>query len=135
MFEPFVTTKDAGKGTGLGLSLTIDILTRHGGSINVESVPGEFAEMRIRLPRIPERCATAAQTADARASPATPDLRLNSLVRRGTKRRNMVAGKLIYSIGCRQPPPDPVHEPFLETFSRHGFPKRRAGMRYGHPAR
>ena len=53
MFEPFVTTKDAGKGTGLGLSLTIDILTRHGGSINVESVPGEFAEMRIRLPENP----------------------------------------------------------------------------------
>ena len=53
MFEPFVTTKDAGKGTGLGLSLTVDILTRHGGSINVESVPGEFAEMQIRLPENP----------------------------------------------------------------------------------
>ena len=54
MFEPFVTTKDTGKGTGLGLSLTADIITRHGGSIKVESVLGEFAEIRIRLPLHPE---------------------------------------------------------------------------------
>lgn len=53
MFEPFVTTKEPGKGTGLGLSLTTDIVTRHGGSIDVESVLGEFAEIRIRLPLNP----------------------------------------------------------------------------------
>ncbi len=53
MFEPFVTTKDTGKGTGLGLSLTVDILTRHGGSIQVESEVGEFAEMRLKLPENP----------------------------------------------------------------------------------
>ena len=53
MFEPFVTTKETGKGTGLGLSLTADIVTRHGGSINVESMLGEFAEIRIRLPLHP----------------------------------------------------------------------------------
>ena len=53
MFEPFVTTKDAGKGTGLGLSLTADILTRHGGAIEVESEIGAFTEMRLRLPLQP----------------------------------------------------------------------------------
>ena len=50
MFEPFVTTKDTGKGTGLGLSLTADIVTRHGGSIDVQSEPGKFARFAIRLP-------------------------------------------------------------------------------------
>ncbi len=53
MFEPFVTTKDAGKGTGLGLSLTADILTRHGGAIEVDSELGDFTEMRLRLPLQP----------------------------------------------------------------------------------
>ncbi len=53
MFEPFVTTKDAGKGTGLGLSLTVDILTRHGGSVEVDSELGAYTEMRLRLPLQP----------------------------------------------------------------------------------
>ena len=53
MFEPFVTTKETGKGTGLGLSLTTDIITRHGGSINVETALGEFARIAIRLPLNP----------------------------------------------------------------------------------
>ena len=55
MFEPFVTTKDTGKGTGLGLSLTADIITRHGGHIDVESEVGVFTEFRIRLPLEPTR--------------------------------------------------------------------------------
>ncbi len=53
MFEPFVTTKDTGKGTGLGLSLTVDIITRHGGSVTVDSEEGVYTEMRIRLPLKP----------------------------------------------------------------------------------
>ena len=53
MFEPFVTTKDTGKGTGLGLSLTVDIITRHGGAIEVDSEVGAYTEMRIRLPLQP----------------------------------------------------------------------------------
>ncbi len=53
MFEPFVTTKDAGRGTGLGLSLTVDIVVRHGGSIEVDSEEGAYTEMRILLPLDP----------------------------------------------------------------------------------
>jgi signal transduction histidine kinase len=52
MFNPFFTTKPAGEGTGLGLSLSHDIIVRqHGGSIEVDTQPGEFTEFRIVLPR------------------------------------------------------------------------------------
>ena len=50
IFEPFVTTKPTGEGTGLGLSLVADILTRHGGAIQLDTEEGEFTEMRISLP-------------------------------------------------------------------------------------
>jgi PAS domain S-box-containing protein len=52
MFNPFFTTKPAGEGTGLGLSISHDIIVKqHSGSIEVDSQPGEFTEVRIVLPR------------------------------------------------------------------------------------
>jgi PAS domain S-box-containing protein len=52
LFQPFVTTKPTGEGTGLGLSIAYEIVTQqHGGTIAVDSVPGEFTEFTIRLPR------------------------------------------------------------------------------------
>jgi signal transduction histidine kinase len=53
MFDPFFTTKPTGEGTGLGLSISHDIIVKqHGGSIEVDTVPGEFAEFRVVLPRV-----------------------------------------------------------------------------------
>jgi two-component system, NtrC family, sensor kinase len=52
MFNPFFTTKPAGEGTGLGLSISHDIIVKqHSGSIEVDSKPGEYTELRIILPR------------------------------------------------------------------------------------
>jgi signal transduction histidine kinase len=52
LFTPFFTTKPAGEGTGLGLSISHDIIVKqHGGSIEVDTQPGEFTEFRIILPR------------------------------------------------------------------------------------
>jgi signal transduction histidine kinase len=52
MFNPFFTTKPVGEGTGLGLSISHDIIVKqHGGSIEVDTQPGDFTEFRIVLPR------------------------------------------------------------------------------------
>jgi signal transduction histidine kinase len=52
IFNPFFTTKPAGEGTGLGLSISHDVIVKqHGGSIEVDTQPGEFTEFRIVLPR------------------------------------------------------------------------------------
>jgi two-component system, NtrC family, sensor kinase len=53
MFNPFFTTKPTGEGTGLGLSISHDIIVKqHGGSIEVDSQPGEFTEIKVILPRV-----------------------------------------------------------------------------------
>ncbi|MBB4429697.1 GAF domain-containing protein [Bradyrhizobium sp. CIR48] len=52
IFNPFFTTKPAGEGTGLGLSICHDIIVKqHGGSIEVDTEPGDYTEFIIRLPR------------------------------------------------------------------------------------
>lgn len=52
LFEPFFTTKQPGGGTGLGLSIVHTIVTDHGGTINVDSTPGNGATFTMYFPRI-----------------------------------------------------------------------------------
>ncbi|GAB5605837.1 sensor histidine kinase [Sideroxyarcus sp. TK5] len=50
IFDPFFTTKPVGEGTGLGLAISHQIIQQHGGSIRVESRPGEGTSFHISLP-------------------------------------------------------------------------------------
>ena len=58
-FEPYFSTKSTG--VGLGLSLTRQILTEHGGTIEVSSTPGSGTHITVTLP------AASAESAPERA--------------------------------------------------------------------
>ncbi|HSP07795.1 MAG TPA: HAMP domain-containing sensor histidine kinase, partial [Acidobacteriota bacterium] len=54
IFEPFFTTKESTKGMGLGLAVVFGIVSRHSGTIQVESAPGQGAVFTIELPEKPD---------------------------------------------------------------------------------
>nr|WP_239057174.1 transporter substrate-binding domain-containing protein [Desulfovibrio sp. JC010] len=57
IFEPFYTTKEVGKGTGLGLSVSYFIVAEHhGGTMEVDSMPGEWTRFIIQLPIEETKC-------------------------------------------------------------------------------
>lgn len=50
IFEPYFTTKSEAEGHGFGLSTTYGIVRRHGGHINVRSIPGVGARFTMLFP-------------------------------------------------------------------------------------
>ena len=69
-FEPFFTTKPPGTGSGLGLSQVFGTARQSGGSVQLDSSPGEGTAVSVYLPRtaagnvtIPQASAPAAQPA------------------------------------------------------------------------
>jgi signal transduction histidine kinase len=50
IFNPFFSTRNTGEGSGLGLSTALGIAKTHGGTITVESRPGEGTTFHVYLP-------------------------------------------------------------------------------------
>jgi PAS domain S-box-containing protein len=69
VFEPFFTTRE--QGVGLGLASVYGIVHQTGGSVSVESAPGDGAAFTIRLPRIEDEPAAPAVPVVTRTRPGS----------------------------------------------------------------
>jgi signal transduction histidine kinase len=72
LFEPFFTTKEPGVGTGLGLHISHNVVTRHGGDIEVETHPGRTCFVITLPPHLPAAGPTEEQPTMDQAQGADP---------------------------------------------------------------
>jgi CheY-like chemotaxis protein len=67
IYDPYFTTKPIGEGSGLGLSIVHGIVTNYGGSIKVDSTPGQGTTFDIYLPTVAREFSESGPEADQAA--------------------------------------------------------------------
>jgi signal transduction histidine kinase/ActR/RegA family two-component response regulator len=67
--EPFFTTKPVGEGSGLGLSICSTLITRLGGTLDIQSTSGEGTCVTVTLPPAPPGDASVPVTPSAEVAP------------------------------------------------------------------
>ena len=93
--EPFFTTKPAGKGTGLGLSLVYGTMKAHGGSVEIQSQPGQGTRVSLVFPPV-----VAAPAAPGRgAAPAPAFRRLSILLVDDEELIRRTVGPILQALG------------------------------------
>ena len=100
LFQPFFTTKDSGEGTGLGLSLSRAIIREHGGTISIESHPGQGAEFIITLPVTPLEEPTAETTPDDSLKSSAAFKAARILVVDDEETIRLLIQKILSPLGC-----------------------------------
>ena len=76
VFEPFFTTKEVGKGTGLGLSMVYGMARQSGGTVRIDSAPGEGTVVRLLLRCAEEDVLDLDETIDAEGEAAAETFRI-----------------------------------------------------------
>ncbi len=72
-FEPFFTTKGPGMGTGLGLAMVYGFVRQSGGTVDIETVPGEGTTFTLMFPALEaEAAAPVLVPAETQAAPSAP---------------------------------------------------------------
>lgn len=101
-FEPFFSTKERGKGAGLGLALVYSMVTQAGGTVQIDSTPGEGTTIHLWFRRVPEpdggmEAPLAAMVPDATQPPLTRHV----LVVEDDARVRQMAAQLLERVGYR----------------------------------